>query len=397
MAAGQMQTTPVFAALVKAWRARPRYILEEGGARSGKTYAILQLLHLYASTHPGTVISVVSETMPHLRRGAMRDFKNILQNLGVWDESRWAQVASIYTYPNGSFIEFFSADQPGKVLGPARDILYANEGINIPWEVFRQLAVRTRDRIIVDYNPAHAFWAHEQIQPRDNAVTLRSTYRDNSYLTREQVAEIEAQRSDSRWWRVYGEGLVGELAGQIYAFEQIDALPDATGLREFWGLDFGFTHDPTALAHCLADTGRRILYAEEQIYERALLNADIVARLHGLGIPRGAAIYADCAEPKSIAEIKRSGYNILSADKGAPVRSDKLRYQIQWLQGWQLRVTKASVNAIRELRNYVWASDADGHPLDYPIDNYNHWLDALRYGAWTHLAGNKGQYHISIR
>ena len=392
-----MRTTPVFEKLVQAWRARYRYILEEGGTRSGKTYAILQLLHLYASTHPGKVISVVSETMPHLRRGAIRDFRNILVALGAWNPEAWAVMSSTYYYPNGSFIEFFSADQPGKVLGPARDVLFLNEAINVPWEVARQLFVRTRSRIVCDYNPAHSFWAHEQIQPREGAVTLRSTYRDNAYLTAEQVREIEANKGDERWWRVYGEGEVGGGTGQIYTFQQIDALPDKVGLREFWGLDFGFTHDPTALVHCLAHTGRREIYAEQQIYSTGLLNADIAARLQGLGLKRGDTIYADCAEPKSIAEIRQQGFDIVAADKDAPVKSEKLRYQIQWLQGWSLNVTKASVDLIRELRNYTWAMDRDGNALDRPIDDYNHALDALRYGAWTHLAGGKGQYRISFR
>ena len=392
-----MRTTHVFEELVKAWRAHPRWILEEGGTRSGKTYAILQLLHLYASTHPGKVISVVSETMPHLRRGAIRDFRNILESLGAWEEDRWARQACIYTYPNGAIIEFFSADQPGKVLGPARDVLAANEGINIPWEVVRQLAVRTRDRIIVDYNPARSFWAHEEVQPRANAVTLRSTYKDNTFLTKEQIAEIEANKKDAAWWRVYGEGLVGEITGQIYAFEQIDALPTDAGLREFWGLDFGFTHDPTALVHVLADTARKVIYFEQQIYRRGMINADIAAELRRLGLKRGDTIYADCAEPKSIEEIKREGFNIVSANKGAPTTRDRLLFQIQWMQGWTLKVTKASVDAIRELRNYTWATDTDGKPLDRPIDDYNHALDALRYGCWTHLAGGRGVYHISIR
>lgn len=392
-----MRTTPVFEELVKAWRAHPRWILEEGGTRSGKTYAILQLLHLYASTHPGKIISVVSETMPHLRRGAIRDFRNILESLGAWEEDRWARQACIYTYPNGAIIEFFSADQPGKVLGPARDVLAANEGINIPWEVVRQLAVRTRDRIVVDYNPARSFWAHEEVQPRENVVTLRSTYKDNTFLTKEQIAEIEANKKDAAWWRVYGEGLVGEITGQIYAFEQIDALPTDAGLREFWGLDFGFTHDPTALVHVLADTARKVIYFEQQIYRRGMINADIAAELRRLGLKRGDTIYADCAEPKSIEEIKREGFNIVSANKGAPTTRDRLLFQIQWMQGWSLKVTKASVDAIRELRNYTWATDTDGKPLDRPIDDYNHALDALRYGCWTHLAGGRGVYHISIR
>ena len=393
----EMRTTPVFDKLATAWRAHPRYILEEGGTRSGKTYAILQLLHIYATTHPGKVISVVSETMPHLRRGAIRDFRNILESLGAWSEDRWGRQACIYTYTNGTIIEFFSADQPGKVLGPARDILFLNEAINIPWEVVRQLAVRTRDRIVVDYNPARSFWAHEEVQPREGVVTLHSTYKDNTFLAKEQIAEIEANKKDAAWWRVYGEGLVGEITGQIYTFEQIDALPTDAGLREFWGLDFGFTHDPTALVHVLADTARKVIYFEQQIYRRGMINADIANELRRLGLKRGDTIYADCAEPKSIEEIKREGFNIVSANKGAPTTRDRLLFQIQWMQGWTLKVTKASVDAIRELRNYTWATDTDGKPLDRPIDDYNHALDALRYGCWTHLAGGRGVYHISIR
>ena len=392
-----MQVTKVFSQLAAAWAKHYRYILEEGGARSSKTFSILQLLHIYASSHAGKVISVVSETMPHLRRGAIRDFQTILTTLGQWSEDRWSKVDCIYRYPNGSFIEFFSADQPGKVLGPARDVLYANEGINIPWEVVRQLAIRTRDRIVIDYNPARVFWAHERLQPREDAKTLHSTYLDNTFLTPAQVREIESNKSDPNWWRVYGEGLVGELSGIIYRFEQIDALPTVGKFSEFRGMDFGFTSDPTALVHCLADTGRKIIYIDEEIYEPGLTNDDIADRLRRLGLQRSNVIYADCAEPKSIEEIKRQGFTILSADKGAPTRSDRLRFQIQWLQGWQLKVTKRSVNTIRELRNYTWASDADGHPLDYPIDKYNHALDALRYGAYTHIAGGRGQYHISIR
>lgn len=393
----QMLTTPVFAALADAWTRHPRYILEEGGARSSKTYSILQLLHIYAATHPGKVISVVSETMPHLRRGAIRDFRDIQERLGQWDDTRWGKVESTYRYGGGTFIEFFSADQPGKVLGPARDILLLNEAINIPWEVARQLFIRTRGLILMDYNPAQVFWAHERIQPQPDAITLHSTYRDNPFLTKEQVREIESNKGDGNWWRVYGEGKVGEVTGLVYDFEQIDEMPTDGNLREFWGMDFGFTHDPTALVHILADTGRKVIYAEEQIYETGLYNSDIAARMQALGLRRSCPVYADCAEPKSIAEIRQAGFSVLSADKGAPVKSDRLRFQIQWMRGWKLKVTKASVHLIDELRHYTWATDMDGKPLDHPIDKYNHALDALRYGCYTHLAGGKGQYSIHFR
>ena len=396
-----MQTTATFDKLLAAWVKNPRYIDSAGGTRSGKTYAALQLLSLICPNDASpTISSVVSETGPHLSRGAIRDFKAIMAEDGRWDERAWNKTQSVYTFPNGSILEFFSADQPGKVLGPARDRLFINEANNISYDVARQLIVRTSGKVLWDYNPVHAFWAHEHYAPRENCISIHSTYLDNGFLTPEQVAEIESYKTDKNWWRVYGLGLVGELEGTIYDFEQIDEMPTASNLVDIYGMDFGFTNDPTALIHLRVDTARKIIYAEQLVYETALLNRDIVERMEALGVPkRSVPIYADCAEPKSIAEISRAGFNVKPCQKDAPVRSEKMKFQIDFVKGYQLRILKSSTDLIKELRNYTWAKDKDGNNLNVPIDKWNHALDALRYAIYTHFAKeyNYGNYNFSIR
>ena len=398
-----MTTTRVTMMTSDAIRRTARYVSSCGGTRSGKTFAMLQCILALAEmdTRP-TITSVVSETFPHLKRGAIRDFKAIIGER--WDEAAWSQSNNAYTLPNGSVIEFFSADSPAKVHGPARDRLFLNEVQNIPFDTARQLFVRTRKLILMDYNPTHSFWADQRIEVRPDCVTIHSTYLDNvdwetgdTTLSPEQVAEIESNRDDRNWWTVYGEGKVGTLEGLIYDFEMIDAMPTDGSLREVYGMDFGFTNDPTAIVRVLADTGRKILYVDERCYRTRMLNADIAAFLAADGVTRAVEVIADCAEPKSIEDIARNGFRITPCDKDAPVRSEKRVFQIHWLQGWKLRVTKDSVNLIRELRNYTWAQDRDGNPLNVPIDGFDHCLDALRYATWTKFADGEGNYIIGFR
>lgn len=397
--ANGIRLTKVARATLAAWKAHPRYISSCGGTRSGKTFAILQtfILALFEEERkgsPSTVNSVVAETVPHLRRGAVRDFKVIMTTAGLWQPDRWSETMMTYTFGNGSALEFFSADNPGKVHGSARDRLFLNECQNIGYDIARQLFVRTRGQIVCDYNPTATFWLNEEIEPRANCRTLHSTYLDNEFLSPEQVEEIESNRNSANWWRVYGEGKVGTLEGVIYEFEQIDELPDRTkegsSMTEIQGVDFGFTNDPTARVQILADTRTKTLYLRERCYRARMLNADIIDDLRADGVDRRTPIYADCAEPKSIEEIRRAGFNVIPCSKDAPARSDKRRFQIQWLQGWTLRVTKDSANLIKELRNYTWAKDADGNLLNVPIDGFDHLCDAMRYAAWTHFGEREG-------
>ena len=382
----------VFWKLMDALRQRPRYISQRGGTRSGKTYSTLQLLDqlIPRADKAGDVTSVVSETLPHLKRGAIRDFEKIIGHPLSLDPN-WNATDLTYTYPNGAKLEFFSADNPGKVQGPARKRLFINECNHVSWEVFLQLDVRTTSIVLLDYNPCETFWAIEKVETRPNCVTIVTTYLDNlAFLTPAQVQAIEANKDNRQWWEVYGEGKIGHLEGAIYDFDLVDAMPE--GLTEVYGLDFGFTNDPTALVHIAADTGRREAWVRQVIYDTHLLNRDIIARMDAAGVSkRGVEIFADCAEPKSIEDIYQAGYNIKPCDKDAPVRSEKLRFQLQWMQGWRLHFTKDSLDLIKEGRNYIWARDKNGNPLNYPIDDFNHALDALRYGLWTKFGSGASQ------
>lgn len=391
-----MTYTPVYYKTMKAICETDRFVSSCGGTRSGKTFSNLQaIFELAIQDKTPTLTSVVSETFPHLKRGAIRDFPVALGP--YWDERCWNKSESTYLLPNGSVIEFFSADAPSKVHGPARDRLFLNEIQNIDYETARQLFVRTRGLIIMDYNPTATFWGNELVEARPDCVTIHSTYRDNSFLTSEQVREIEANKADRNWWKVYGLGEFGTLEGLIYTFDLVDAMPEPTGLRETWGLDFGFTHDPTAIVRVLADTRKKEAWVEEVEYRTGMLNDDIADVLLRRSPGRHVHIWADAAEPKSIAEIGRaSGLFVRACDKSAPVRSDRLKFQIQWMQGWRLHFTKASTNLIKEGRNYTWAKDRDGRLTDAPIDTWNHALDAMRYAMYSELASGAGNYSISF-
>ena len=382
---------------MEAIAATDRYVSSRGSARSGKTFTNLQCLYQLAlADEVPTLTSVVSETFPHLRQGAIRDFQVSLGD--AWRDKCWNKTDHIYTLENGSQIEFFSADSPAKVHGPQRDRLFLNEVQNIKKEVARQLFIRTSGLIMWDYNPVSSFWVNEEYENLPNCQLVTSTYLDNPFLSELQVAEIEANKGDTNWWRVYGLGLFGSLDGLIYTFDQIDTMPDPAGMIELYGLDFGFTNDPTAIVHVYVDTRRKEIFAEELCYRTQMLNENIIQELRIDSVAPTSFIYADCAEPKSIAEISQAGFNVHASDKSAPSK-DKIAFQVQWLQGWKLHFTKASTNLIKEARSYVWAQDKSGHKLNIPAGGLDHALDALRYAVYTHIAQNPGygQYRISIK
>ncbi len=400
-----MRFSKVFWKIYDAAQAKPRYISNKGGTRSTKTYSTLQFLHLLIQQVDGAgdITSVVSETYPHLRKGAIRDFENIIGH-PLKGDPHWSETEHTWTYDNGAKMEMWSADSSEKVHGSQRKRLFVNEANHISWGIFQQMAVRTSHTIFLDYNPASVCWIQEKIESKDNCILIKSTYKDNPFLSAQQVREIEDNKGDgtSTWWKVYGLGEEGTLEGLIYEFEQCDHLPEKNEmdkLIEVQGMDFGFTNDPTARVQCVVDPRKKIIWARERCYQTHMQNKHIIADLQEDGVGRNIPIYADCAEPKSIADISDAGFNVIPCDKDAPVKSDKLKFQIQWLQGWKLYVTKDSINMINELRNYTWAKDKDGVTLSCPIDTYNHSLDALRYCIWTRFGQDAGygQYNISIR
>lgn len=386
----EFRFTTTFWRLLDAYKQHPRYIDSEGGARSGKTYSMLQLLYLLAlKDKAGVVTSIVSETLPHLKKGAIRDFETLLGHTLKGDPC-WNATETTYTLPNGAIIEFFSCDNAGKVHGPARCKLFINEAQNISWQIANQLFIRTSGMIFYDYNPTHSFWAHERIQPRDNCIRIHSTYKDNDFLSKEQVAEIEANREDKNWWRVYGLGLVGQLEGVIFDFDQVDEMPECP--INVWGLDFGFTNDPTACVHIGINTAKKEIWMDELCYQKRMMNADICEMLTRKGVRKHKdIIFGDCAEPKTIEEIAQSGFNIFPCYKAT-----RKAEQLQKIQGYRLHITKQSTNLIREIRGYVWDKDKDGRMLNEPIPYDDHLMDAMRYGIFTYLTtyAQRGKYRV---
>jgi len=358
-------------------------VVNKGGTRSGKTWSLLQVCVWLATNQKNKLISVVGESVPFLKRGAMRDFKTMVG--GDWRVEWWNATDKIYTIPTtGSSIEFFSADNESKVHGSSRDYLFLNECYFIDWEIYRQLAVRTRKAILLDYNPRSRFWVDERLIGREDVALIHSTYNDNPFLSERQRAEIESYQSDANWWRVYGLGETGSVEGLVYTNWQIVQELPQVFKREFYCVDFGFTNDPTAVLRVRLSGGE--LWVDELTYQRGMLNADIVQVLKDAGVPRNAEIVCDSAEQKSIAEINNiGGYRAVACTKG----KGSIVAGITSVQAYKLNVTQNSLGLIDELRNYSWKRDTNGAYINEPVDRYNHALDALRYGVTTYLSTAK--------
>jgi len=339
----------------------------------------------------------VSESIPHLRRGALKDFLKMLRSTGLYQEELYNRTLLRYEFPHGSYIEFFSADQSDKMRGARRDVLFVNEANNISWEAYHQLAIRTRLAIYIDFNPVSEFWAHTELMHDRDSEFLLVTYKDNEALDDSIVREIEKAKVKAatstywaNWWKVYGLGEVGSLQGVVFDdWQQVDGIDFAGDKLVAIGLDWGYTNDPTAVV-AVYKRGSAILL-HELLYSSGLTNQDIAEHLRKLGIGRSWPIIADSAEPKSIEEVHRLGFNIHPATKGA----DSIRNSIDILKRQPLLVTRESTNLIKELRNYTWDTDKTGASLGVPIDRYNHAIDAVRYVALMKLGvHNSGRYVV---
>jgi phage terminase large subunit len=361
-------------ALKKILELKKRTRIVQGGARAGKTIAILLILIHIAQSHKNKVISVVSETMPHLRKGAMRDFLDIMNVQKYFKDTRWKQSPEyVYTFETGSIIEFFSADDSDKVRGPTRDILFINECNNVPFETYRQLIIRTTDVIYLDYNPVQEFWVHTEILPKDTGDYdfIILTYKDNEYLAKQIVLELESRKSNKYFWKVYGEGQLGEAEGRIYTgWATIDNIPHEARLERY-GLDFGYSNDPTAIVALYYYNGGYIV--DEITYQKGLSNRQIADVFIN---QKKELIIADSAEPKSIDELKSYGLNVLPCKKG----KDSVMQGIQFVQDQKVSVTKRSLNVLKEYRNYLWQVDRDGKIINKPEVGFGHSMDAIRYG-----------------
>jgi len=386
-----IKVTRVFEDIASAYLSGRRGILLEGGTSSTKTWSVLQFLHLVSdSSKERLVTSVISESLPHLKLGCIRDFFNIISE-SQDSNPKWSKTEFAYRYPK-AVIEFWGADNEGKARGPRRDILFVNEGNHVPWSTVESAEVRTSRFVIVDWNPSEEFWVH-QYESGGQRVQgwlhdSRFAYSHSTYLDARDVLpisvvnNIESKKDkDPNWWNIYGLGLLGKIEGLVHPyFQQVDELP--IGAYHYW-LDFGFGGDPAAFGKSVIIGSN--LYSRELIYETGLTNDDIARRMDLLGVGSTELIVADSAEPKSIEEIRRKNFNIIPAPKGP----GSLEYGIQKVNQYYQFWTKDSVNAIKEQRNYRYPKNKmTGQLENEPIDDFNHCMDGRRYGVMGYRLGS---------
>lgn len=349
-----------------------------GGTSASKTISILMVLIDKCQTDKVPALtSIVSESIPHLKRGAIRDFKNIMRAQGYWKDANWNATDSIYTFETGSQIEFFSSDSSDKLRGARRDRLFINEANNVTFDAFEQLEVRTKEFIFIDWNPTNEFWYYTEVKgKRDDVEELVLTYKDNEALSEEIVKAIEQRRNRKGWWKVYGLGQLGDVEGKIYKdWAIIDEIPHEARLERY-GLDFGYSGHEAAIVAVYKYNGGYIW--DEITYQKGLGNrrlADIIENQEN-----SVLVVADSSEPKSIDEMISYGINVIGAAKGP----DSVRFGIKMLQDQRISVTKRSVNIIKEYRNYMWKTDKNGKIIEgVPEKELDHAMDAGRYAMET--------------
>jgi phage terminase large subunit len=383
----------VTTAIKKLYKLNKRIKVIRGGTSAGKTFGIIPILIDKAIKNPNLEISIVSESVPHLRRGALKDFLKIMMILNRYRDVQFNKSTLKYNFTNGSYIEFFSTDMPDKLRGARRTDLYINECNNIPFDAYQQLMVRTSNNIWLDYNPTSSFWVDREVLNGEDVDFITLTYKDNEALPDTIVKEIESAKEKAKkstywknWWKVYGLGQLGSLEGVCIPDWKETQLPTEARIL-CYGMDFGYSNDPTSVVAMYKYNDSYIF--DEIIYKKGLLNRDISNLLKTYDVDD--IIYADSAEPKSIAELNHYGHIVYPVKKGR----DSINYGLNLINQNKIFITSRSKNLINELRNYVWMSDKQGNVLNKPIDAYNHAIDALRYAITSQLEDpNKGEYHI---
>jgi len=362
-----------------------------GGTRSGKTYALLQWCIVKALENKET-ITIVRKTIPSLKRTVMKDFKDIMQSLGVWNENDFNISDRIYTFYTDSVIQFISTDDADKLRGLKSSILWLEEANEVDAESYFQLSIRTTGPIILSYNPTISpmHWLREQ---NDGVTRYWTNYKNNLFLEKTVVKAIEdLERTNPKAWKVYGLGEYTTNEKAIFQFNMVEWMPEEAEFVAF-GLDFGYSQDPTALASIWKHNGE--LYILEHCYETQMTTSDIDTMLKGV-VEGRQEIWADSAEPRLIDELYKLGWNIRPVIKG----KDSITFGIQVMNNYKINIPKTCQNLINEFYSYEWSSDRFGKQLDKPVDFNNHLIDAARYACMMRLSNKAtaaGKYIISVR
>jgi len=361
-------------------------VINQGGTSSGKTYAIEQVLFCLACAGEKLVITVVGQDVPNLKAGALRDALSIYNSSATLQAmvKSYNKTDRIFEFHNGAIMEFKSYDNPQDAKSGKRDYLFVNEANGVEWEVYAELALRTRNKIFIDYNPNSAFWVHDNLIGKQGVQLIISDHRHNPFLSEQTRGKIETLRDvDTELWRVYARGLTGKITTLVLNnWHVCEKVPESAKLLAA-GLDFGFTNDETGCILVYMQNGE--LWVDEVLYETGLTNPDISAKLTAAAISKSIEIIADSAEPKSIEELRRLGWRVTGAKKGA----DSVKNSIDILKRYKLNITRHSVNLRNELGRYKWKTDRSGKTLNEPVDSWNHLIDPLRYVALNKLGANR--------
>ena len=358
-----------------------RVYVNQGGTSSGKTYCIMQRLIELALTEPRSIITVAGQDLPNLKAGAMRDMQTILYNSqflsDAFSENRSDHY---YTCSNGSIIEFKSYEDAQDAKNGKRDYLFVNEANGITYEIYWQLQIRTKKKVWIDYNPSARFWVHDKVIGGGDVRLIITDHRSNRFLSKDEHERIE-NIDDRELWNVYARGLTGKLTGLVFQnFSVVDKMPHIAECKKHgYGMDFGYTNDPSTLIEMALAHGQ--LWLDELMYETGLTNPDIAARCKGLGLSRRDKIVADSAEMKSIAELNNMGLWVVPSVKGA----DSINVGIDMMRRYHINITRRSVNLLNEVKKYKYKVDRDGNATNKPIDNFNHAIDASRYVCMAEL------------
>ena len=380
----KINTTNVFH---KAYGSKSRVICLQGGTRSSKTYSLCQMIIVKALQEPGKVFSIIRKTLPACKGSVYRDFLNILKELDLYTQDNHNKSDLSY-FLNNCTIEFLSVDNPEKLKGRKRNYAWLNEATEFTYEDYQQIIFRCTEQIYLDYNPSDPYsWIYDKVLTRDDCTFIKSTYLANPFLGKDTIAEIERLKEiDPEYWEVYGLGNVGNI--QTAIFRNFQLTDEVQGKLIGYGLDFGFTNSPSALVAVYQSDDN--LYIKEMLYEKRLTNTDLANKLKEFRIDRQSEIIGDSAEPKSIEEVYRSGFNIKPAKKGAGIHLG-----IDIMRRYKLHITKDSLNAIKEFRGYKWATDKNGDVLNTPVKVNDHLIDATRYLCLNKLSINhSGKYYI---
>ena len=366
----------------------------QGGTRSSKSYSALQWILVHALMEPNIVVSVVRKSFPSMRVSIMRDWQTILKQLEIWSDENWSATEHIYTFDNGSMVEFMSIDSSEKRKGSARDYLFIDECNELSREDYFQLFIRTRIKTIIAYNPSFGtnHYIFNEIQTHPESSLYVSTFLDNPFLEKSIIDEIERLKYvNPEYYKIYGLGLPGNNVGTIFSAELVEVIPDEAEFVAF-GMDFGFSIDPTTLIAVYK--WRENLYFEELLYKKGLVTSEIITELKSLDVERNI-IWGDSAEGRLIEEIYRAGFNIKPVKKG----KDSIKMGIDIMHQHKLHILKSSVNIVREFSEYVWTVNKNGDFENIPVDYSNHAIDAIRYVCMEQLNQKKiqaGKYAISI-